>query len=204
MMFDFLIPVLYVAEKSHYYSLPVSCFDKTRDALTFKGFHSFVAHPPCRLFSRLRKFSTAPISEVVHGIMSIIWVQWYGGIVEHPAKSLLWRIMKLPMPGASYDQFGGFTIQVQQSDFGAKYTKKTWLYIVGCSKSELPPIPIRYEPVKYSVSCSKRKWKSRPQLREVSKWERSVTSLKFDIWLIEVARICEVRSKLNLKLGDKI
>jgi hypothetical protein len=71
-------------------------------------------------------------------------VRAYGGVLEHPARSKLWPEYKLPRPGHT-DSFGGFTLPVDQHWFGHRAKKATFLYIVGTSPKDLPPIPLRAE-----------------------------------------------------------
>jgi hypothetical protein len=61
-----------------------------------------------------------------------------GGVLEHPKRSKLWPILGLPAPGQR-DEFGGWTLAVNQSWWGHRAEKATLLYIVGCEPSNLPP-----------------------------------------------------------------
>ena len=64
-------------------------------------------------------------------------------VLEHPKGSRLWHEAPLPMPGEFSDEFGGFTILVDQYQFGHVARKWTHLYIVGIEPKDLPEIPIR-------------------------------------------------------------
>ena len=58
------VAVLFVNKNSVYKTLSgVDCYDEEKDALTWQGGTPVVAHPPCRLWCRLRNLSTAPIQE---------------------------------------------------------------------------------------------------------------------------------------------
>jgi hypothetical protein len=67
-------------------------------------------------------------------------VRLNGGILEHPAGSRLWKEAPLPL-GDEVDEFGGFTIEIDQFDFGHVAHKNTKLYICGIAKDKLPPLP---------------------------------------------------------------
>jgi hypothetical protein len=43
--------------------------------------------------------------------------------------------------GQGYDDFGGFTLEIDQYDFGHVAHKKTKLYICGIKLEQLPPLP---------------------------------------------------------------
>jgi hypothetical protein len=66
------------------------------------------------------------------GPNAVCQVQWWGGVLEHPAHSTLWKYMGLPKPGEAADDFdGGCTYEVCQVDWGHVARKRTWLYVVG-------------------------------------------------------------------------
>lgn len=140
-MFD--VAVLYCTPASIYKSLAVECFDEYRDARTYRGFLPVVAHPPCRSWGRLRHLSKPLPFERELGFHAVRQVRRCGGVLEHPAGSLLWADQPeycgftLPGVGGGFDAFGGQTVAVYQSDFGHPAPKHTWLYVVGVSAGEL-------------------------------------------------------------------
>jgi len=75
-------------------------------------------------------------------IWSIDQVRENGGIIEHPSGSRLFKL-HLPDAGMFPDEFGGFTIEVNQFDFGHVASKPTKLYICGIDESLLPNQPKR-------------------------------------------------------------
>jgi hypothetical protein len=82
------IAVLFARKDSIYKSFPdCDVYDIERDALTWPGGMPCIAHPPCRLWGKLRHFSTAPQSEKALGHWAIKQVRQWGGIAEHPASS---------------------------------------------------------------------------------------------------------------------
>lgn len=92
--------VLFVERNSIYKTFPgLDCYDEDRDARTFPGGMPVIAHPPCRLWGRLRSFSTAPESEKDLARFAVAMVRQWGGVLEHPAHSTLWKDRGLPLPG---------------------------------------------------------------------------------------------------------
>jgi len=185
------IAVLFADKNSIYKTMVKDVYTIENNALTFKSDKPVICHPPCRLFSRLRKFSTAPALEKELAYFAVSKVQENGGILEHPVSSTLFKEMQLPLPGHPPDQYGGFTICVNQNWFDFPARKPTLLYIVGCSKSELPPIPISFNAIAYTISQSNLKGKHKNGKKELPKSLRSSTTVRLARWLIEVALNCQ-------------
>lgn len=175
--------VLFTQKNSIYLSLGCDCYDVERNALTWTGSEPAIYHPPCRLFSRLRKFSTAPSSEKFLAYWSIEKIRRFGGVLEHPAQSTLWMEKNLPVPGKS-DEFG-FSIDIDQYWFGHKAQKRTWLYIVGILPKQLPDYPLVCGNAEFVLETSARKNK-KPTLK---KSERSATPEAFANWLIQIINL---------------
>ena len=172
--------ILFTEKNSIYKTLDCDCYDEKRNALTYAGNSPVIAHPPCRLFSKMRKFSTANINEKKLAYWAVKLIRQNGGILEHPAGSLLWKEMNLPLPG-QVDEFGGTSILVWQSWFNHPCQKKTLLYICGLKISEIPIYKINFNAIEYVVSKSRK----RNGKKEISKSKRSTTPVKFAKWLIE-------------------
>jgi hypothetical protein len=191
-----MISVLFVAKNSVYKTLtdsagePLDCWDEERNALNWAGGNPIVAHPPCRLFSKLRRFSTAPIEEKSMAYWSVYKVREFGGVLEHPSRSALWEDMNLPAPGKR-DDFG-FSCGVEQWWFGHPAKKSTWLYIVGCNPNDLPDYPFRMGYAEHAIGkCRKRNGLKRSELFDNRKEFRSATPEPFARWLIETAERCK-------------
>lgn len=136
--------VLYARKNSIYHTLPgADVFDFERNALTFSYNLPVIAHPPCRLFGKLKQFSKAPVAEKLLAYHALECVKNCGGVLEHPAYSSLWSEKSLPLPGVPFKKNEGFTLPILQSWFGHKAPKSTWLYIHGVSPGELPPLPYK-------------------------------------------------------------
>lgn len=122
---------LYVTPSSVYKSMPgVDCFDQYRDARSYRGWLPVVAHPPCRSWGRLRHLANPRPDEQETGLHAVMQVRRCTGVLEHPSGSLLWVAAGLPRPGTGVDAWGGFSVSVDQSDYGHPARKSTWLYIV--------------------------------------------------------------------------
>lgn len=139
------VAALYVRRDSHYKAIPgVECYDADRDARNYAGPWPVVAHPPCRAWSRLRAFAKPAPGEPELALLAVDQVRRYGGILEHPASSALWPAAGLPDPRSlGYDDHAGFTLAIDQAWLGHRARKRTWLYIVGLNRSELPAFPLR-------------------------------------------------------------
>jgi hypothetical protein len=95
------VAVLFARSVSVYKTLPgVDVWDEARDARWWPGGGPVVAHPPCRLWAKLRQFAKArdPVMERQLAIDAVRRVQRYGGVLEHPAESTLWACRR---PGAA-------------------------------------------------------------------------------------------------------
>jgi len=128
-------------------------YDAERNALTYRGTLPVVAHPPCRAWGVMAHMafrnkdwtqSDDPRREIEKGLAlkAIEFVQECGGILEHPAGSRLFGNV-LPDVGEFPDCAGGFTIEIDQFDFGHVAHKQTKLYIVGVEISQLPELPAK-------------------------------------------------------------
>ena len=182
------VSVLFARSDSIYKKIKCcDVWDSERNALNYKGDLPVIAHPPCRLFSRLRAFSTAPISEKKLAYFAVDCVRCYGGVLEHPSGSLLFKEYSLPL-NKEYDNFGGFTISVNQSWWQHPCTKKTLLYIKGCKRSDVPAFPLNFDLCSYCITSNK---KNKKLLKECRKDDRDKTPYLFALWLIELAKKCK-------------
>lgn len=182
------IAILFARQDSHYKSLAgVDVWDIDRDARKFPGGYQVVAHPPCRAWGRLRQFAKPRPDEKELAIFAISNVQRFGGVLEHPACSSLWNECDLPKPGEFPDEFGGWTLSIEQFHWGHKAQKATWLYIVGCAQSDIPAIPKRFGSPTHCI----RPTKSYPRLPSVTKAEREHTPPLLASWLVDLASRCK-------------
>ncbi len=172
------VAALFVRSDSVYKSLPgVDCWDSTRDASRYDRSFPVVCHPPCRSWGRLRQFSKPRPGEKELALKALSFVRAFGGVLEHPKGSTLFKTSGLPGPGER-DMFGGFILGIDQSWFGHRARKASLLYICGCQPRSLPPIPLRFDIIATDVE-------------HMGKAEREKTPLPFAKWLVDLASRCQ-------------
>ncbi len=185
------VAILCARADSDYKTIPAcDVYDVARDARTFAGGMPVVAHPPCRLWGRLRSFAKCenPETEKALGLWCIAQVREHGGVLEHPISSTLWNAGNLPRPGER-DSFGGFTVAMPQNWFGHRAEKWSWFYVVGIEPKDLPEIPFVIGEAERTIGL----WSGRSRdrcRRSVTKRERDATPPQLAAWLIETARRC--------------
>ncbi|KAB0547869.1 hypothetical protein F7R01_10215 [Pseudomonas argentinensis] len=183
------VAVLFARSDSIYKTLSATdVWDAQRNALNWPGGAPVVAHPPCRAWGRLRTFAKPRPGEKELALWAVDKIRSHGGVLEHPASSLLWKEKPLPEPGEQ-DDWNGWTLVISQWWWGHRAEKLTRLYICGAKPSELPPMPYRMGEASHVIAQSSlnQHLRRRP---EVSKKEREATPVELATWLIEVARIC--------------
>lgn len=133
------VAALFVRKDSHYKQFPgVDCYDEDRDALTWPGGAPGVFHPPCRVWSRLAHFVNAEAHHERNlALWSVAMARRFGGVVEHPLDSRLWKEVGCWSAGMR-DNHGGVFVTLNQADFGHRAPKATGLYIVGAPVPALP------------------------------------------------------------------
>jgi hypothetical protein len=178
------VACLYIDPRGPYPKMPgTDCWDEKRDAMLYTGPHPVVAHPPCGPWGRAAKFCR---QDPAPALRAVEQVREHGGVLEHPADSLLWRAAGLPSPG-TYDIHGGTTIRVCQVEWGHVARKKTWLYLVRVPPRLIgvPPYPGR-QPTHW---CRKRPGQKVPEgIKMCSKEQRRRTPDLFAEWLVTLAR----------------
>lgn len=181
------VAALFVRRDSIYKTMPgVDCYDEDRDARTFSGGAPVVVHPPCRTWGHLKAFATkAPPHEHDLGPLAVRLVRRWCGVLEHPKGSGLFCFCGCPAPGHPPDEFGGWTLEVDQFRFGHKARKRTWLYIVGTD--DYPPIPFRSGQPTHCVGRPGGPRKP-DQIPCCTHDEREKTPPAFAAWLVELVR----------------
>lgn len=180
------VSALFVRRDSVYKEMGIDCWDIDRDATNYDLNNSIVGHPPCRAWGRLSYFARPREGEKELAIWCVEKIRELGGVLEHPRASKLWDHMGLPLNSNDIDEYGGYSISVNQSWFGHWAEKKTLLYIVGCPITELPEIPISFDAIQYVISTNR----GDTTKKEVPRHMRESTPIKFAEWLVEVAKIC--------------
>lgn len=175
--------VLFARKDSIYKSFPdLDVWDIERNARLWPGGCPVIAHPPCGPWANLRKFCHYRFGERELALWAVDLVRSWGGVLEHPATSLLWPDADLPEPG-SLDEFGGFTIWISQWWFGHKADKSTRLYICGVRPDQLPPIPFKMGAPTHVIGRSR----LNRNVQHCTKSEREHTPRMLAEWLRQVA-----------------
>jgi len=190
---DFGVAALFTRKDSVYKTLGVDCWDIQRDARNWPGGSPVIAHPPCRAWGGLSHMAKPRPDEKDLALFAIAMVRKYGGVLEHPRASRLFPEY-LPLPGTK-DEYGGYSICVDQFWWGHKCRKRTLLYIVGCAEKDLPPVPLRFDAVAYIIGTSGRRRDGTryTKKKEVTKREREATPVALARWLIDAASKCSGR-----------
>lgn len=187
-----MIAALFVRPDSVYKTMPdVDPWDIERDAREFNGQCQIVAHPPCRAWGRLRQFAKPRPDEKQLAIYAVAKVRANGGVLEHPEKSSLWEEVGLPLPGSQSDEFGGWTFPIDQNWFGHKARKRTWLYIVGCSKKNIPDFPLTLDLPTHVVRYSDNTRRKALGLKILSKADSEHSPVAFARFLVDLASRCQ-------------
>lgn len=158
------LAALFVCKGTPYRALGVDCFDLARDALTYTGSGRVICHPPCRSWGRYHHVAKPRAGERELALWALDLVRKNGGVLEHPASSMLWRHL----------QPGDASILIRQADFGHRAEKLTRLFYSG-----LPPVPVLpdavsgpFVPVEHM--CRQERERTPPKLAEwLVTWCRS-------------------------------
>lgn len=194
------VAALYIDPRGAYPKLlgPALCWDEERDARSYFGPHPIVAHPPCGPWGRLRHMYRGDQHALAP--LAVAQVREFGGVLEHPAGSLLWKekLPPMPLPGELPDAWGGYTIEVSQCDWGHQARKMTWLYCVGVPRQALA-FPAKREPTHWISGGRGRAGKKAkttpvpPGIKVCSAQQRRRTPVAFAEWLISLAEQANVR-----------
>lgn len=197
------IAALYIDPRGPYPKMPgVDCWEATRDARLYKGPHAIVAHPPCGPWGRLKHLYRG--NEHDCGPRAVEQVRAFGGVLEHPAHSQLWAACGLPLPLDCVDEHGGYTIEVNQVDWGHVARKRTWLYLVGVPIEAAAEYRAPREPTHWVAGFRTAKGVARnsiyknhgcavpPGIKICSAPQRRRTPPAFAEWLVSLARASSV------------
>lgn len=127
------VAALYVQSRSVYSCFDnVECFDLARDATQYRGPWAVVAHPPCRSWGKFKAWAKPRDGERELAFLALRQVEQYGGVLEHPVGSSLFKEAGIPVAKLW---------RVNQVDWGHRALKPTWLYLVGCHPPAVLPQP---------------------------------------------------------------
>ena len=177
------IAALYVQTNGIYFNKPeIDPWDEKRDARLYAGPFPVIAHPPCNRWCQL-----AYLNQKLHGHKvgddggcfeaALVAVRRYGGVLEHPSRSLAWKHFNLPKPqlGCWVQHNNEWVTEVCQGAYGHKALKKTWLLVVSNQK---PPDLDWSVPIVFG-QISRFTHKGKSKLTPLSKKEASATPAFF-------------------------
>lgn len=170
------VSVLFARSDSCYFDLVDDVWDAVRDARGYTGSNPVVCHPPCRGWGRLRHWAKPRPDEKALALFAVDQVRRCGGVLEHPWGSTLWHAAKLPFPG-QVDEFGGFTLLVDQGWWGHAAPKPTYVYVCGCSRADVGELPVQLR-------------RAAGRTLALSPADRERTPPRFAAWLVELAGKC--------------
>ena len=151
------VAALYVERQGCYFGLPgVDPWDEARDARKYRGPHPIVSHTPCPRWGP--RWFGQPLTVKRTGVRKklgddggcfkhSLWAaRKFGGVIEHPWRSLAWKHFGLNVPPrhggwVSTGLFdGGWTCCVEQGRYGHYARKPTMLIVYGVPLEDLPSL----------------------------------------------------------------
>ena len=190
------VAALFVQKDGCYSSLThVDPWCQARDARKYRGPYPVVAHPPCQLWGAMASVNYArwggehnrPGNDGGCFAFALDAVNFFGGVLEHPAKTRAWEKFGLSKPTVNgWAQSGkGWVCEVWQSAYGHRANKATWLYYVGSR----PPFELKWErPVgTHQIGFHDQRGKDRNK-PTLGKREANATPIAFRDALIDLAR----------------
>jgi hypothetical protein len=134
-----VIAALYVAKGGCYFGLEgVDPWDEERDARNYAGPWPVVAHPPCQRWSQMNRVNAKRYGYKMAKdggcfAAALAAVRTWGGVLEHPAESLAFAHYGIQRPHRAWEKTfaGDWVCEVNQSAYGHRATKKTWLLYHG-------------------------------------------------------------------------
>jgi hypothetical protein len=188
------VAALYIDPRGPYPALlgTENCWDAKRDARTYAGPWPIVAHPACGPWGYLKYIYEGGEGGPELGCIAVRQVRAWGGVLEHPAESKLWEACEIPKPGESRDAHGGWTIEVNQVDYGHVARKRTWLYLVRVDPEIAAWRPPVREPTHWvsgcrNLSCGHNHGHVPPGMKICSAEQRRRTPPFFAEWLVLMA-----------------
>jgi hypothetical protein len=187
-----LVTVLFTRSDTVYLHLGCDCWGIGRDARNYAGCDPLIAHPPCRAWGRLRGLAKPRPDEKDLARFAVAAIRKNGGVLEHPEKSTLWGDQLLPKPGCGLDHYGGWSLSVDQFWWGHLARKRTWLYIVGLMRAEIPAWPISLNAIT-CVVASNYYTRRGPKRNLSNKKDTEGTPLEFAKYLISIIELIKAK-----------
>lgn len=195
------VSALYIDRLGPYPKLVADCWDEARDAFFYDGPNPVVAHPPCGPWSSLRHLSHADQDERDCGPRAVEQVRQFGGVLEQPAGSRLWACGLPPVdhPFEIYDDWDGFSIEIEQVAWGHVARKRTWLYLVVPDRERvLAAVRTGGAPTHWcsGTHTPRQRGTVPPGIKVCSAQQRRRTPVAFAEWLIELAASARQSSRV--------
>lgn len=176
------VAALYVDPTGPYPKIVRDCWDESRDAKKYNGSFPVVAHPPCGPWGRLKFLNKHQDPEC--GPEAVRAVRRFGGVLEHPQHSTLFKHCNLPRPGEPRDCWGGETYEIRQVAWGHRCEKITWLYIVGVEPRRVICGIRRGGIATHRITNGSR---GKTWLPRVGAREARLTPVELALWLVSLA-----------------
>ena len=134
------VAALFIDPNGPYPSMEdVDCWDEGRDARQYRGPYPVIAHPPCGRWCGMARMNEKRWGAKVGDDggcfkFALQCVRMFGGVLEHPARSIAWSTFGLQKPreiGWNRVTEREYVAEVWQSAYGHKATKRTWLLYCG-------------------------------------------------------------------------
>lgn len=178
------VAVLYIDPRGPYPAMPdVDCWDVERDARKYAGPHPIVAHPPCGPWSRMRHLCKYQDKTLAPDALEKL--RHWGGVLEHPAHSQLWKSFGLPLPGG-LPHGDTWAMAVDQVRWGHVARKATWLLFVGVPRNAVGTLPPDREATHW-IAAPARVRRNHPGKKACSAAQARRTPPAFARWLVDLA-----------------
>lgn len=202
-----IVAALYVDERGCYAGLPdVEVWGVSRDARTYAGPHSVVAHPSCERWGRYWGASPTQFPRLKLGddggcfAAALAAVRRWDGVLEHPEGSHAWRAFGLIVPPRSGGWvradalygFDGWTCWIEQGAYGHPARKATWLYACDVTLPSLDWGAPKGDLVRlddgYHSAAERRRAVQTGICQRLSRRQRAATPIPFRDLLLSIAR----------------
>jgi hypothetical protein len=141
-----VVAVLFCRSDTIYKDLPdTDLWPRSRNAFNYdwNDKNRVIAHPPCARWGAYATKGGRAVGDDGNAFRFCFnTANFFGGVIEHPAKSKAWRHFGIPHPPSRggwipSSRPGAWTCHVEQGHYGHAAPKATWLYYVGTNPPEL-------------------------------------------------------------------
>jgi hypothetical protein len=177
----------------------VDLWDESRDARLYAGPWPVVAHPPCARWGRFWYRGELGADGGCFAA-ALEAVRRWGGVLEHPETSKAWDVFSLTKPkhGRGWERGvfdPGWSCSVDQSVYGHRAQKRTWLYYVG----DAEPTPLDRRTLRTRCLIASRPGRRKADrerlgLEIMDEAERELTPTAFAEVLLGLARLARTKA----------